>query len=126
MQQKPNRKKRAVIITFTAVLIVAAVLCSCLVSLAVFDIANPISAVSGFVKVTVAKADYAAISKSVILAQPTSSALNEYMQSRGFTELEDKQLGAMRVFTNGEIEEHILFSVNGCYSKWVWQYTDKK
>jgi hypothetical protein len=43
------------------------------------------------------------------------------MESHGFTEIKDEQMGAIRVFTNGEQKEWIWYSINKYYSKWRWQ-----
>lgn len=121
--KKWNRKKRIVISAFVAVLLIVALLGSCLVSYLKFDTANPFSAASGFIQITVADKDYVEIQRSpkVILAQPDDTLFVEYMQSRGFTEIEEERMGALRVFTNGEEREWIMYSQNGYFAKWTWE-----
>lgn len=121
--KKWNRKKRIVISAFVAVLLIVALLGSCLVSYLKFDTANPFSAASGFIQITVADKDYIEIQRSpkVILAQPDDTLFVEYMQSRGFTEIEEERMGALRVFSNGEEKEWIMYSVNGYFAKWTWE-----
>ena len=58
-------------------------------------------------------------SPKVVLAQPNADILTDYMESRGFTEIE--QMGAMLTYSNGDKTEMILFSMNRYCSKWVWQ-----
>ena len=69
------------------------------------------------------KKDYIEIQRSpkVFLAQPSDTLFVEYMESRGFTEIEEERLGALRVFTNGEEKEAIMYSQNAYFAKWVWE-----
>lgn len=121
--KKWNRKKRIVISAFAAVLLIVALLGSCLVSYLKFDTANPFSAASGFIQITVADKDYVEIQRSpkVVLAQPSDALFVEYMESRGFTEIENERMGGLRVFTNGEEKEWIMYSQNGYFAKWTWE-----
>lgn len=121
--KKWNRKKRIVVAAFVAVLLIVAFLGSCFVSYLKFDTANPFSAVSGFIQITVADKDYVEIQRSpkVILAQPSDALFVEYMESRGFTEIEEERLGGLRVFTNGEEKEAIMYSQNTYFAKWSWE-----
>lgn len=59
----------------------------------------------------------------VIFAKPEKAiyALDKYMNSRGFKNLEDEQMGSIIVYSNGSSKERVKFSVNSYYSKWVWQ-----
>ena len=43
------------------------------------------------------------------------------MESRGFAEIEEERLGSLRVFTNGEEKEWVMYSQNGFFAKWTWQ-----
>lgn len=118
-----NRKKRIITLAFTVSLLTVALLGSCFVSYLTFDTANPLSAVSGLIQITFTDTAYVEIKHSpkVVLAQPGEAVLIEYMESRGFTELEGERLGALRLFTDGEEKECIMYSVNGYYSKWIWE-----
>lgn len=118
-----NRKKRIIITAFAAVLLIVAILVSCFVSYLTFDTANPFSAASGFVQITLTDTEYVEIQRSpkVVLAQPGETIFIEYMEDRGFKEVEEERMGALRVFTNGEEKEWIMYSINGYYSKWVWE-----
>ncbi len=117
------KKKKSFAMIVVGAMVIVALLGSCLVSYLVFDTANPFYAAKGFFQVTLADADYVEIRQSpkIILAQPNSTAITEYMESRGFWEVEEEQLGALRVFSNGEEKEWVMCSVNGYYSKWVWE-----
>lgn len=121
--KKWNRKKRIVISAFAAILLIVVLLGSCFVSYLKFDTANPFAAAGGFIQITVAGKDYVEIrhAPQVILAQPSNALFVEYMESRGFTENAEENLGGLRVFTNGEEKEWILYSQNAYFSKWTWQ-----
>ena len=135
--KKWNRKKRIVISAFAAILLIVVLLGSCFVSYLKFDTANPFAAAGGFIQITVAGKDYVEIQHApqVILAQPSNALFIEicldtknkvdqfieYMESRGFTENAEENLGGLRVFTNGEEKEWILYSQNAYFSKWTWQ-----
>lgn len=118
-----NRKKRIVISAFAAILLLVVLLGSCFVSYLKFDTANPFSVASGFIQITVADKDYVEIQRSpkVVLAQPNDALFVEYMESRGFTEIEDERMGGLRVFTNGEEKEWIMYSQNSHFAKWTWE-----
>lgn len=121
--KKWNRKKRIVISAFMIVLLIVALLGSCLVSYLKFDTANPLSAASGFIQITVLDKDYVEIQSypKVILAQPNDALFIEYMENRGFMEIEEERLGGIRVFTNGDANEWIMYSQNSYFAKWTWR-----
>ena len=117
-----NKRKRIIVISFFVILLIIAILASCFISYLKFDTANPFMAVTGFVQVVFTEKEYVKIQNNpkIILAQPNAS-LAEYMQSRGFSEIEEERLGALRVFTNGNQKEYIMYSQNGYFSKWYWE-----
>lgn len=117
--KKWNKKMTIITISILIILLLG----SCLVSYLKFDTANPFSAANGFVQITIANKDYVEVQRSpkVILSQPDDALFVEYMQSRGFTEVEEERMGALRVFTNGEEKEWIMYSVNGYFAKWTWE-----
>lgn len=121
--KKWNRKKRIVISAFMIVLLIVALLGSCLVSYLKFDTTNPLSAASGFIQITVLNKDYVEIQDypKVILAQPNDALFIEYMENRGFMEIEEERLGGIRVFTNGDANEWIMYSQNSYFAKWTWR-----
>ena len=96
---------------------------SCFISYATFNTGNPFSVVSGYFQISVLDKEYVEIQASpkVVIAQPNGEVFTDYMESRGFTEIEEEQMGAIRVFTNGEEKEWVWYSINGNYSKWRWQ-----
>lgn len=121
--KKWNRKRRIVVTAFLAVLLIVALLGSCFVSYLKFDTANPFSAASGFIQITVLDKDYVEIQgyPKVILAQPNDALFIEYMENRGFMEIEEERLGGIRVFTNGDANEWIMYSQNSFFAKWTWR-----
>lgn len=122
--KKNKKKSRNILITIiiVAVLIIA-LLGSSLLSYVTFNVGNPFSASIGYFQVTVLDKDYVEISEEpkVMLAQPNMNILINYMKSRGFTEVEDTQMGAILVFTNGEQKECVHYSMNKYCSKWYWE-----
>lgn len=120
--KKYNKRKRIIVITLLSVILIVVLLASCLISYLKFDTANPVIAANGFVQIVFSEKEYIVIQNSpkVILAQPYAS-LEYYMESRGFTEIEDEQLGALRVFTNGNEKEYVMYSLNRYFSKWSWK-----
>lgn len=121
--KKWNRKKRIVISAFAAILLIVVLLGACFVSYLKFDTANPLSAASGFIQITVLDKDYVEIQgyPKVILAQPNDALFIEYMENRGFMEIEEERLGGIRVFTNGDANEWIMYSQNSYFAKWTWR-----
>lgn len=119
--KKWNRKKRILITSFAAIFLIAVLIASCFVSYLKFDTANPFSAASGFIQITVADKEYFEIQHNpkVILAQPSDALFEEYMKSRGFTEVE--RYGGLRVYENGDEQERIMYSQNAYFSKWTWE-----
>lgn len=123
IKKSRERSRRIVIATIVSAILLVILLGSCFLSYAAFHTANPFSAASGYFQIAVLDREYAEIQAApkVIIAQPNGEIFTDYMQSRGFTELEEEQLGAIRVFTNGEDKEWVWYSINRYYSKWCWQ-----
>ena len=122
--KKNKKKSRNILITIIVVaVLIIALLGSSLLSYVTFNVGNPFSASIGYFQVTVLDKDYVEISEEpkVMLAQPNMNILINYMKSRGFTEVEDEQMGAILVFTNGEQKEWVHYSVNKYCSKWYWE-----
>ena len=120
--KKNKKKNRNILITTLVVaILIIAILGSSLLSYVTFNVGNPFSAAIGFFQIAVLGKEYVEISESpkVVLAQPNVDILTDYMESRAFTEIE--QMGAMLTYSNCDKTEMILFSMNGYYSKWVWQ-----
>lgn len=120
--KKSKKKSRNILITTLVVaILIIALLGSSLISYVTFSVANPFSAAIGLFQIAVLDKEYVEISESprVVLAQPNSDVLTDYMESRGFTEID--QMGAMRTYSNGETTEMILLNMNKYCSKWVWQ-----
>ena len=120
---KKNKKKSRIILITTLVvaILIIALLGSSLISQVTFNVKNSFSAAIGLFQIAVLDKEYVEISESprVVLAQPNADLLTDYMESRGFTITD--QMGAMRIYSNGETTEMILFNMNRYCSKWVWQ-----
>lgn len=122
INKSKKRSRRFVIATLVFAFLVIA-LGSCFISYVKFDTGNPFSVASGYFQISVLDKEYVEIQSSpkVILAQPNDEIFIDYMASRGFTEIEEEQMGSMRYFTNGDSKEAIWYAINGHYSKWCWQ-----
>lgn len=121
---KAKKKSRKIVeITIIFAVLVIILLGSSFVSYVTFGTANPFSAASGYFQITVLDKAYVEVrtSPKVVIAQPDGELLTEYMRSRGFEEIEEEQMGGMRVFANGVEKEWISCSMNGYFSKWCWQ-----
>ena len=123
IRKNKKRSRRIVAVTLTSAILIIALLASCFMSYVKFNTRNPFFAVNGYLQVAVLGKEYIQIQNSpkVMLAQPSDEIFINYMKSRGFTEIEDEQMGGMRVFSNGSEKEWILYSINEHYSKWCWQ-----
>ncbi len=122
---KKNKKRslKIVITVLVFAILVTSLLGSCFISYVTFNTANPFAVVSGYFQITVLDKEYVEIQNApkVVLAQPNEEVFIDYMESRGFSEIKEEQMGAIRVFTNGKEKELIWYSINGNYSKWRWQ-----
>ena len=118
-----KRSRRILAAVLAAALLIIAVLAGCLISYVTFGAGNPFSAAGGLFQITVLDKEYAQIQGSpiVVLAQPKAELLEEYMEARGFTELKDEQMGAIRVFTNGAEKELVWYRQNRHCSVWRWE-----
>ena len=123
IKKSKERSRRIVIATLVSAVLIIFVLGSCFISYAKFNTVNPFSVASGYFQISVLDKEYVEIQAlpKVVLAQPNSEVFIDYMESRGFIEIEEEQMGAIRVFTNGEEKECVWYSINGNYSKWRWQ-----
>ena len=123
IEKNKRRSRRMVIATLACAILITVILASSFISYARFNTRNPFSVASGFLQITLLDKEYVKIQESpkVILAQPSYEVFIDYMESRGFTEIEEEQMGAIRVFTNGEEKELVWYSINEHYSKWRWQ-----
>lgn len=118
-----KRSRRILAAVLAAALLIIAVLAGCLISYVTFGAGNPFSAAGGLFQITVLDKEYAQIQGSprVVLAQPKAELLEEYMEARGFTELKDEQMGAIRVFTNGAEKELVWYRQNRHCLVWRWE-----
>lgn len=123
IEKAKKKSRKIVVITVIAAALAIFLLGSSFASYVTFGTADPFSAASGYFQISVLDKAYVEIQTSpkVVIAQPDGELLTEYMRSRGFTEVEEEQMGGMRVFTNGVEKEWISCSMNEYFSKWCWQ-----
>ena len=103
--------------------IILFIICSCVlsfVSFLKFNTWNAYSAISGVYQIRHTDTDVVMLkgSSQVALAKP-GIQIEDYMASQGL-ELEE-QLGALQVYTNGDMQEYVMVSTNKYYSKWTWR-----
>ena len=117
------RRRRAVAAALAALALLAALLGGCLASYLVFDTPNLCAAAAGAARVLWTDTETVTLRQQprVVLAKPDGSLLETYMAERGFTELEEERMGALRVFTNGETRETVLCSQNRYWCLWSWR-----
>ncbi|WP_158098540.1 zf-HC2 domain-containing protein [Gemmiger sp. An120] len=117
------RRRRAVAAALAALALLAALLGGCLASYLVFDTPNLCAAAAGAARVLWTDTETVTLRQQprVVLAKPDGSLLETYMAERGFTELEEERMGALRVFTNGETREAVLCSQNRYWCLWSWR-----
>ncbi len=116
------KKKKIIIISICAA-VVLLIGTAMLVSYAKFNTVNFLAAGKGIITISTMGEDTVIVNNHprVIIAKPDNDLLDEYMTSHGYEEVEDEQLGAIRVYSNGREKHHILYSVNKYYSVWKWQ-----
>jgi len=100
-------------------------------SIAKFNVWNPFSSCFGMLQILFTDKEYTVVqnipnrvifSKTGDTSDKTSGQyLDEYMESRGFYFVPEEQLGGILVYSNSTEKEHISFSTNKYYSKWIWQ-----
>lgn len=115
---------KKVIITVSICLAVVLLIGSALfVSYDKFGTVNVFSSVSGVLRVMNTDAQAVTIQEDpqIIIAEPDASLLDRHMEAPGYERAEDKQLGALCVFSNGIDELHIMYSQSKYYSLWEWQ-----
>lgn len=117
-----NSKKRIKVIITGFFLLIVIVGAGSFFSYAKFNVLNPLSTVNGLFQVVFAGKEYMEIQKypKVIVAKSNAS-LKDYMESKGFREDKENQMGALHRFQNNDSAEYVMYSTNKYFSKWKWQ-----
>ncbi|MCL2859127.1 MAG: hypothetical protein FWF46_00860 [Oscillospiraceae bacterium] len=104
--------------------ILVLVICATLFSYFKFKVINPISSGIGMIRILFTDTEYVEVQKNpkIVFSKPTNAMelLDTYMKNRGFENIKNEQMGAMIVYSNGNVKERVMFSANGYYSKWAW------
>lgn len=115
-------KKKIIIISvcFAVALFIGSAL---LISYDKFGTVNVFSSVAGYLSVmnTDAQAVVIQDNPQIIIAEPDADLLDRHMETLGYERAEEKQLGGLHVFSNGNDEQCIMYSQNKYYSLWEWQ-----
>ena len=120
--EKKKSRRKIIGVSLLSVLLCFVISMSVL-SYVIFGTANFVATSYGLCKVMFTDTELVAISENptVVIGKPNST-IDEYMlENGGYVVKSEKQLGAMYVYSNGDTEVHIMYSVNGYYAKWVWQ-----
>ena len=123
IMKSKKRNRRIVIAVLVFAVLVTSLLGSCFITYVTFNTSNPFAVAGGYFQIAVFDKAYVEIQETpkVVLAQPNEDVFIDYMESRGFTEIKEEQMGAIRIFSNGEEKELVWYSINDHYSKWRWQ-----
>ena len=83
-------------------------------SYTIIGVINPFRGLSGLLCILSDKSPYTVISEDpkIVLSQPDELTFIDYMDGLGFAEIEERRLGSIRVFTNGEAEERVVYRQN--------------
>ena len=122
-------KKKLIIIVISAIIFI--LLSTTIFSIVKFNVWNPFSSCFGILEILFTDKEYTIVQKlpnkvgfsktGDTSAKSAGEYLDEYMINRGFYFVPEKQMGGELVYSNGTTEEHIMFSANKYYSKWIWQ-----
>jgi len=117
-----SKNKRANIIVAQFLLLIAVISLSSFISYSKFSVCNPFSTAKGLFQILFTEKEYIEIQKypKVILAKPSAS-LSKYMESKGFQEDKESQMGALHRFVNDTTAQYVAYTTNKYYSKWIWQ-----
>lgn len=116
------KNKKIKIFVGVLALVILMIGVSSFVSYAKFGAVNPFLTANGLIKVMLTDIESVEIQQypKVIVAKPDAS-LDKYMAKQGYMRDAEKQLGALYVYTTGDIEALIVCSQNRYFSKWCWQ-----
>lgn len=111
--------------------VIAMIVCVCLIAAAMFVSFVKFNSVNlpkiayAVVAVSSGNEEYVVICenhKKVIIADPNDpDAFYRYLESLGYTELEEEQMGSMHIIEKDGEKEAVLLSANGYYRLWIWQ-----
>lgn len=116
-------KKRTIIISCICLAVVLLISSALLVSYDKFGTANVFSSVAGYLRVRNTNAQAVVIQEDpqIMIADPDADLLDRHMETLGYERVDEKQLGGLCVFSNGNDEQRIMYSQNKYYSLWEWQ-----
>lgn len=116
---KMGRRRKIVIICLALIIIMGI---ASFISYSKFNVWNSFSTISGLTQIIFTEKEYVEIQgyPKVIIAKPSTS-LQDYMQSLGFQEDKENQMGALHRFQNNDVAQYVMYSTNKYFSKWRWQ-----
>ena len=118
---KTNKKILLIIFIFIAFLL----LVSSFVSYVKFNTINPFATGYGLLRIMVFNVDYEEIQSNprVIIAKPDYAwqLFLDTIEKEGYTYLKEERMGSLCSFKKNGKRERVFFSVNGYFSKWIWE-----
>lgn len=123
--------KKKIVIIVICVILVLILLGATLFSISKFNVINPFSSFTGMMKILVGFDEYVVVQEwpqKIVFSKSNETGgrsgkdyLDEYMESLGYEELKNEQMGGILCYTNGVIKQYIGYSTNSYYSKWTWE-----
>ena len=116
-------KKRTIIISCICLAVVLLIGSALFISYDKFGTVNIFSTVAGYLRVRNTDAQAVVIQEEprIMIAEPEQELLDRHMETLGYERVDEKQLGGLCVFSNGNDEQRIMYSQNKYYSLWEWQ-----
>ena len=90
-----------------------------------FEVFNPISSCFGMLQILFTDKEYTVVQRipyKVVLAK-TGKAFEEYINTQGYYEVKEEQMGSNHIYSNGEKREKVYTRINGYYMIGVWKDT---
>ena len=122
--------KKKVVIIVICVILVLILLGATLFSISKFNVINPFSSFTGMMKILVGIDEYVIVQEwpqKIVFSKSNETGgksgkeyLDEYMESLGYEELKNEQMGGTLCYTNGVIKQYISYSTNSYYTTWTW------
>ena len=117
-----GKKKKTAIAVIVCVCLIASAM---LVSFIKFNSVNLPKIIYAVAAVSSGNEDYVVIrgnyKKVIIAASNDPDTFYKYLESNGYTELEEEQMGSMHVIEKDGKKEVVELSANGYYRLWNWQ-----
>lgn len=120
-----KRIKKMRIFVVSTILVILLSLFSSFVSYVNFNTPNFLASGFGVLRILFTDTETLEIRKSprIVLASPENSwqLFLDTIEAEGYTYLEEERMGGLCVIEKDGQKERVFFSVNGYFSKWIWE-----